>query len=234
MSEKFSFVTTEYSVAADIPRPLSFVFVSDLHGCPNEGLIERIKTLAPDAILVGGDFVHNEAVWRSGIEFLRLASKVAPTFVSLGNHELKAGFDVRPLVLESGTILLDNASARFEGVSIGGLSSVSYIPNAVPDLRFLERFASNDGFKLLLCHHPEYYGRYIKGLDIDLTLSGHAHGGQWRFFGRGTYAPGQGLFPKYTSGLYDGARLLVGRGLGNTVIFPRIFNKPELIVIRLG
>ena len=74
----------------------------------------------------------------------------------------------------------------------------------------------------------------IKPLPIDLTLSGHAHGGQWRFFGRGVFSPGQGLFPKYTSGMYDGGRFIVGRGLGNPIIIPRIFNSPEVLVIRLG
>ena len=103
----------------------------------------------------------------------------------------------------------------------------------VPNTNFLARFAVARGFKLLLCHHPEYYERYIKPLSIDLTLSGHAHGGQWRFFGHGVYSPGQGIFPKYTCGAYDGSRLIVGRGLGNTVVVPRIFNPPELVVLHI-
>ncbi|MBQ3816071.1 MAG: metallophosphoesterase, partial [Clostridia bacterium] len=58
------------------------------------------------------------------------------------------------------------------------------------------------GFHILLCHHPEYWEPLVHGRRIELTVSGHAHGGQWRIFGRGVYAPGQGLFPRYTSGLY--------------------------------
>ena len=63
-----------------------------------------------------------------------------------------------------------------------------------------------------------------------------AHGGQWRFFGRGVFAPGQGLFPKYTSGIYKGehGKLLVGRGLGDSHKFPpRIFNRTEVIIVTL-
>lgn len=235
MARDFRFTTTEYRVAANVPRPLTFAFVSDLHGCPNEPIIEAIERLAPDAVLVGGDFVHNAAVWESGIEFLRLASGIAPTLVAIGNHENKAGIDVRALVPESGAILCDDAYARFGGVWIGGLTSAVDLPGGerVPNTNFLARFAAARGFKLLLCHHPEYYERYIKPLAIDLTLSGHAHGGQWRFFGRGVYSPGQGIFPKYTCGAYDGSRLIVGRGLGNTVVFPRIFNPPELVVLHI-
>ena len=89
------------------------------------------------------------------------------------------------------------------------------------------------GYKVLLSHHPEYYPEYIKDLDIDLILSGHAHGGQLRFFGRGLFAPGQGLLPKYTSGIHDG-RMIVSRGLANNAPpIPRLFNSKELIFIDL-
>ena len=71
---------------------------------------------------------------------------------------------------------------------------------------------------------------HIKQQDIDLVVSGHAHGGQWRFFGRGVFAPGQGLFPKYTAGVHDD-RLVISRGLKKTVMPPRIFNPLEIVVI---
>ena len=48
---KFRFVTTEYRVAAAVPRELTFAFVSDLHGCPNAPVVEAIEKLAPDAVL---------------------------------------------------------------------------------------------------------------------------------------------------------------------------------------
>jgi len=87
-----------------------------------------------------------------------------------------------------------------------------------------------DGYKILLCHQPEHYDKYVRKYPIQLTLSGHAHGGQWRFFGRGVYAPGQGLFPKFTSGLYEG-KLLVSRGLANPQKIPKIGNREELILL---
>jgi predicted MPP superfamily phosphohydrolase len=68
---------------------------------------------------------------------------------------------------------------------------------------------------------------------MDLIVCGHAHGGQWRLFGRGVYAPGQGLFPKYTSGVLDGV-CVISRGLGNHTRVPRIFNPPELVLISLS
>jgi predicted MPP superfamily phosphohydrolase len=97
-------------------------------------------------------------------------------------------------------------------------------------MEFANSFAKESGYKILLSHHPEYYGKYLKDLDINLILSGHAHGGQWRLFGRGVFAPGQGLFPKYTSGMYDN-KLIVSRGIGNQMLVPRINNSKEIIVL---
>ena len=65
---------------------------------------------------------------------------------------------------------------------------------------------------------------------------GHSHGGQVRIpFIGGLVAPDQGLFPKYTSGYYtkDESTMYVSRGLGNSIIPIRIFNRPEIIVVTL-
>lgn len=100
----------------------------------------------------------------------------------------------------------------------------------------LNKFNEDILFTLLLAHRPEYIQDYLK-FDYDLTLSGHAHGGQWRFppFINGLYAPGQGLFPKYAGGKYNfenGKVFIVCRGLSyQQPKFPRIFNNPEIVVI---
>lgn len=226
----------------EIPSPVSltFAFVSDLHDCDNAPVIDRIRQISPDAVLVGGDFIHNTSIFKRGIEFLSLVGKSYPTFYSLGNHEMKFNGDLFAYLSETDAVLLDDRAVDFRGVRIGGLTSGYALggpqghikATPAPNLKWLEEFSREDLFKILLSHHPEYYPRYIRQTTVNITLSGHAHGGQWRFFKRGVFAPGQGLFPKYTSGMYDG-RLIVGRGLGNPHFIPRIFNDPELIVLRL-
>ena len=92
-----------------------------------------------------------------------------------------------------------------------------------------------DSYTILLSHRPEYYEAYT-GHDFDLVLCGHTHGGQWRIPGilNGLYAPHQGIFPKYAGGRYDAEdmSMIVSRGLAReTTRVPRIFNRPELVVI---
>ena len=76
----------------------------------------------------------------------------------------------------------------------------------------------------------------LRDRNIDLVLSGHAHGGQIRLLGRGLYAPGQGILPAYTGGLHSGphGKLLISRGLSNTALpVPRLFNPPEIVAADL-
>ena len=97
-----------------------------------------------------------------------------------------------------------------------------------PDTAWLAYFAKVDGYKILLCHHPEYIS-FIPSA-VKLVLSGHTNGGQIRFFGRGLYAPDQGWFPKLTAGIHDG-RLVISRGLSNPFRVPRIINPYEVVYI---
>ena len=192
----------------------------------------------------------------SALALFRECAALAPCFVSLGNHEWLLSPEDLALVRETGVTLLDNEWTRFGPLVIGGLSSayvkgyrayraehagqryplpdnIHHVARGVePELGWLADYTAQEGFHLLLCHHPEYWPRFLRGLPIELTLSGHAHGGQIRLFGQGLYAPGQGALPKYTSGLYED-RLLVSRGLSNNVVIPRLFNPTELVYLDL-
>ncbi len=226
-------VISRFDIFADVSKKSVFLFFSDLHGCDNAPLFEAIKNISHDAVLVGGDFVHDEKNYERGLEFLKEVSAHKKCFVCLGNHDSCFPGEIRREVMSRGAHLLDNSFTEFQGIKLGGLTSGEfYMPDMKPNLAWLKEFSRLDGFKLLLCHRPEYFSKYIRKLPIDLTLSGHAHGGQWRVAGRGIYAPGQGIFPKYTSGMYEN-RLIVGRGLGNPHMIPRINNPPEILVIEI-
>ncbi|MBQ8717715.1 MAG: metallophosphoesterase [Clostridia bacterium] len=239
--------TEIYHISAGLPREVTFAFVSDLHDGDPTPVLDAIAAQDVDAVLVGGAVIHDHAHYQRGIEFLAKSAARYKTFCCIGNHERRYRGDFASLVASSGAVLLDDAMVEYAGVVIGGLSSgctaVDDAPHRPPLLwrfqktpapqrAFLSHFAAQKGFKLLLCHHPEYWECYIRDLDVDLTLSGHAHGGQWRIFGRGVFAPGQGLFPRYTSGLYH-ERLLVSRGVGNPHCIPRICNSPMVAIIHI-
>lgn len=95
-----------------------------------------------------------------------------------------------------------------------------------------DNFVNQDGYKILLDHHPENFECYTRKRDINLVLSGHNHGGQIRLFGKGVYARNQGIFPHYDGGLYEN-RLVISRGLANTMPIPRLFNPIEIVIVEL-
>ena len=232
----------------------SICLVADLHSKKYTDVINALKTLSPNLILCAGDILERLDGYRDkqnkyGFEFLSAASKIAPTYYSFGNHELYGGSKelrrfphtnryITPVnmkkISDSGAVLLDDEYVEYNGMLIGGLSSgLENKHNNVPNLEFAKSFSDKDRCKILMCHHPEYYKKYLSGLDLDLVLSGHAHGGQWRIFGRGIYAPNQGLFPKYTSGIHGGKHI-ISRGVSNSVApIPRIFNPCEIVYIHI-
>lgn len=112
-----------------------------------------------------------------------------------------------------------------------GLKGLRTASERLPDTAWLKYFAaaSPDAFHVVISHHPEYLP--LVPPSVDLVLSGHAHGGQWRVFSHGVWCPGQGLWPKYTKGVYEG-RLVVSAGLSNTAKVPRIFNPCEVVCKR--
>lgn len=98
-----------------------------------------------------------------------------------------------------------------------------------------ELHSKEDGYTILLSHRPELFEIY-KEAKVDLVLSGHAHGGQFRLpFVGGLVAPNQGLFPKYDAGLYteENTNMIVSKGIGNSILPFRFNNRPEVILIEL-
>lgn len=213
-----------------VRKALDLAFVTDLHDGPFDDLLPHLE--ACDAILITGDMVdrHHDG-YRNAIRFMQTVPEIAPTFYSIGNHERKfKHIDLYwPHVESSRATVLDNRFVAFEGLVLGGLSS----RQGGPEVSWLADMASQEGFRLLMCHHPEYFRRYVRPFAVDLTLSGHAHGGQVRIGRQGIYAPGQGLLPRWTSGFYEDGRLLVSRGLTNATWAPRINCACELIILHL-
>ncbi|MBR6558259.1 MAG: metallophosphoesterase [Clostridia bacterium] len=233
-----SIVVSEYSIHMDISSPLTAAVASDLHDTPIcKEAVSVLTKLSPDMVLIPGDLFEEFEKEKNALSFLTDVTKITDVYYSLGNHD-RVNEKAIECIKNSGVVVLDDDYIIRDEICICGLTSgitsgrhhTERTPP--PNLDKLSEFTAINRPKILLSHHPEYYKKFIRKKNIDLTVSGHAHGGQWRIFGRGIYAPGQGLFPKYTSGVHEG-RLVVSRGLGNLTRIPRIFNPPEIVFLNL-
>lgn len=253
--------TTTYTICSDKLRadaaPLTVVQISDWHNAPYaDRLLTEITKLSPDIIAVTGDLVDSRHPdLESAMRMMERARKIAPVGYVPGNHESQSVECYRELELRlraADVMLLDERPEMLEingqRVRLLGVKDPTFDPRSFSEgtdavLReSLEnlRYDSRDGtFTLLLSHRPasspDMLEAYAK-TGTDLVLTGHAHGGQIRIpFVGGLLAPDQGLFPKYTAGMFrqGDTRMVVSRGLGASVIPIRVNNRPELVVVRL-
>lgn len=246
-----------YDVETDkINGQIKAVLVADLHSCYyGEGQMELINAIDgedPDAILLSGDIFDDDMLKENTVEFIKGVSGNYPCYYVTGNHEFRGGkADDFKAILESyGVKVLEGTSDILElggdKIRICGIDDPEtdrYPSRSMPYTEQLNRLSeelTDDGlFTILLSHRPERISQVLP-LKPDLVLAGHAHGGQWRLpilLENGLLAPNQGLFPKYTNGEYffGDTELIVSRGLAreSTRLVPRIFNRPEIVVITI-
>ena len=226
--------------------------VSDLHnaefGDRNQRLLEMLREAEPDMIAITGDLIDsrktNIAV---ALAFAEEAVKFAPCYYVSGNHEARVSEyqDLKTGLEAAGVTVLDDARVEIEisgkSITIIGVNDPSFLADyltsdaAVMDRKLSELSSEDASFTILLSHRPELFDTYAAH-DMDLVLTGHAHGGQFRLpLIGGLIAPNQGLFPKYDDGLYSegNTNMIVSRGLGNSIIPFRFNNRPEVVLIEL-
>lgn len=229
--------------------------ISDLHnkefGSKQSTLLSKIQEINPDIIIITGDLIDsNNTDINIAMDLIRESIKIAPIFYVSGNHESWSGSyeKLKSQLEENDVAVLDNQKVQLSrgnaSIDIVGLSDPSFIQsdsleydsNTYIEDELSSLTSENENFKILLSHRPELFDIYANS-DVDLVFSGHAHGGQFRIpFIGGLIAPDQGLFPKLTEGIHikNNTSMIVSRGLGNSIIPIRIFNRPELILVKLS
>ncbi|MEE0681871.1 MAG: metallophosphoesterase [Candidatus Gastranaerophilaceae bacterium] len=218
--------------------------VSDLHnktfGKGNSSLLALLSREAPDIIVITGDLVDRRRPdINAAMEFIYGAVAIAPVYYVSGNHEerLENHNEIYGKLVNAGVHVLENTGAKIlrgeRSISIAGVFDSD--SDTVISRRIETVMGNPDDFTILLCHRPNYM-EIFKRYSLDLVFCGHAHGGQFRVpFVGGLFAPDQGLFPQYTSGAYTEGEttMIVSRGLGNSVVPIRLFNRPDVVMATL-
>ena len=238
--------------------PLSYdgfriVHISDLHnteiGKNNADLLEMLRLSNPDMIAITGDLLDSRKTdIPAALHFIEEAVKIAPCYYVTGNHEarIKEYDEFRNSLTALGVAVMEDASIELtqngEAITLLGVNDPSFQTDylfgdtgTIMNFKLQELTKENHGFTVLLSHRPELFDIYVENA-IDLVLSGHAHGGQFRIpLAGGLFAPNQGLFPQYDAGVYTekNTSMIVSRGIGNSIIPFRINNPPEIILIEL-
>jgi predicted MPP superfamily phosphohydrolase len=257
--ENNNIVISKYNIkSSTLPKGFNgfkIVQISDLHNKvfykDNNTLVKKIKSQKPDIIVITGDLVdrrkYNE---ENALSFIDKIKSIAPIYYVNGNHEGWSGkFEsLEKKLEEEGVFVLRNESSVYEKgkeqILILGLDDPAFnTANHSEDYmnegiikKGLSDINDDKKFRILLSHRPELFDLYVDN-NIDVAFTGHAHGGQViiPFIG-GIIAPNQGFWPKYYKGMYtkNNTTMVLSRGLGNSIIPQRIFNRPEIVSVTLN
>ena len=227
--------------------------MSDLHNAEldndNEKLLDMLREAKPDIIAITGDLIDSRHTDIDiALQFTKAAMEIAPCYYVTGNHEARVSEydELKAGLIEQGVVVLEDAATEIsldgDTITLIGVNDPSYQTDylfgdseTVMNGKLQEISDAENEFTVLLSHRPELFEIYADN-NMDLVLSGHAHGGQFRLpFAGGLVAPNQGLFPKYDAGLYteENTNMIVSRGVGNSILPFRFNNRPEVILIEL-
>lgn len=219
---------------------LRIIHLSDIHHSPFTSLehIERAVKVAnrlkPDLFVLTGDYVSHER------EYIAPVAKVLGelkaefgTFACLGNHDHWTDpAHVTKQFRQAGITVLINEGFRFEtrGASFW-MAGVDDHMVGRTDLAAALRGSYPDEMKLLLAHNPLIFRQAVRH-GVDLTFSGHTHGGQVK-----VRDPEKRLLPrrKLSSGLHKrkDSQIYITRGIGTVVLPIRYQCPPEISMIEL-
>lgn len=240
-----------YTVASPkLTAEVRLAVVTDFHSSDNaDDVVAMVASCAPDAVLLVGDLFDDDAQNRPTertLSLMRQLSAQYPCYYVSGNHEAWTGemdalyqqteeAGVTVLRMSSGVLTVRGQRIALCGIPDPYEMVFSGAPDTEEQIRQALKNVDSADFTVLLAHRPELLAKYAQ-FPLDLVVSGHAHGGQVRIPGvlNGLYAPNQGWFPKLAGGAYtqDGTTLIVSRGLAVRTRLPRIFNRPEVVLVR--
>lgn len=237
-------------VSPKLTAEVRLAVVTDFHSSVNaDDVVEMLASCAPDAVLMVGDMFDDDIANRPTERMLSLMRQLSaqyPCYYVSGNHEAWTGemdalyqqteeAGVTVLRMSSGVLTVRGQRIALCGIPDPYEMVFSGAPDTEEQLRQALEDVDSADFTVLLAHRPELLAKYAQ-FPLDLVVSGHAHGGQVRIPGvlNGLYAPNQGWFPKLAGGAYtqDGTTLIVSRGLAVRTRLPRIFNRPEVVLVR--
>lgn len=237
-------------VSPKLTAEVRLAVVTDFHSSDNaDDVVAMVTSCAPDAVLMVGDMFDDDIANRPTertLSLMRQLSAQYPCYYVSGNHEAWTGemdalyqqteeAGVTVLRMSSGVLTVRGQRIALCGIPDPYEMVFSGAPDTEEQLRQALEDVDSADFTVLMAHRPELLAKYAQ-FPLDLVVSGHAHGGQVRIPGvlNGLYAPNQGWFPKLAGGAYtqDGTTLIVSRGLAVRTRLPRIFNRPEVVLVR--
>ncbi|WP_328598429.1 metallophosphoesterase [Pontixanthobacter aestiaquae] len=226
-------------------EPVTIALISDVHVAGPDmppsrfaEIVEQINALSPDYVMIAGDLVSEK---RSATHIYTAEEVTAPLeglsgdvfkIAVPGNHDHWFGVDgIRAGLVKAGFTVLENEAAQFGPLAVGGIdddyTNRADLPNTLAAMGPLS------GGGIILSHSPDPFPTLPE--NFGLMLAGHTHCGQIRYPWGGAPATMSDYGERYACGRVDenGNSVIVGAGLGTSLLPVRLFSKPEIWLITI-
>lgn len=218
----------------DFPESFGHIkifFISDIHKrTVSEKIIEEVRSLKPDIVIIGGDLVEKGVPFQRVKENLKKLKSLGSVYFVWGNNDYEVDFrKLDTMFLDCGVKVLDNTAVSFESETGDHfiLLGVDDMSKRRDRLELALQDAGEFGFRVLVSHSPEIIRKIKQEHQIQLILSGHTHGGQIHILGYSPYEKGGIKKRKDTT-------LLISNGYGTTALPLRLGAKAETHMITLS
>lgn len=228
---------------------LKIIQISDFHDTyyknNNKDLLDQIQLLKPDFIFLSGDIVEPYKKFTGSLSLLTNLKDIAPVYYISGNHESRSSeyTNIINQIKQYGIEIMEDKKLELifneQKIDLYGIKDRARYGRVASGewtnaIRFI--YEESDNYKILLFHNPLVI-KLVNKYNFNLIFSGHEHGGQFRvpLFVNGLYATDEGFLPSYAGGIYElksKGYLIVSRGMLINK-YPRLFNRPELVVVTL-
>lgn len=232
------FIEPQMLIVREVEGPANFALIADTHlgqykGAPYlSRVVERINKLNVDFVLLPGDLVFSIDPESIESTFAPFSDLNVPLYATLGNHDMAPAGELTDdrliNILESyGVTWVDNQSVIHDEIQIIGMGELW---NDDADLSTFENLQPKL-INIVLAHNPDT-AYLFNGIDVDLVVSGHTHGGQIRI----PLLYRMVIPCKYDWGKAQGSYEVLGNsiyvtsGLGEIGLPMRLFNPPEIVL----
>lgn len=203
-----------------------------------EWYVRAVNDLQPDIVALTGDFIgsspHFIPACAAALEKIEAREGV---FACLGNHDYWVGARSVTEALESaGVQVLRNEAHTLvlKGVPLN-IAGVDDPWRGMTDFDQALSMVDANAPTIMLCHQPDLFPAIVQR-GVDLTLSGHYHGGQVKLQLLGMTVSPAHLISEFVEGHYSHGRsqLYVSRGIGITGPPVRLNAPPEITLLHLA
>jgi predicted MPP superfamily phosphohydrolase len=204
-----------------------------------ESIVRQVNALSPDLVLIAGDFISDR---RLSTRAYPAPEAVAPlhglrarlgVVAVLGNHDhWRGAASIRSALVAAGVRLLDNEAIRIGPLVVGGIDDAfTGFARPMTTIRHMRRLG---GLRIVLTHSPDPFADLPA--DAGLVLAGHTHCGQIVLPVIGPLATMSEHGRRYRCGIVQekGKTLIVGAGVGTSIMPIRIGAPPDIWLIELG